>query len=118
MPLKNLNILDLGGNKITHFEDKAFNGLDSLINLYLDRNRLKEIDSQQLGKLSGTLQVLDLQGNSIHFSKIERRSPFENLTKLIDLKLDGQLPYGINFLPQAFFRGLTSLKSLYLKNNF
>ncbi|XP_017561575.1 toll-like receptor 21 [Pygocentrus nattereri] len=118
LSLRNLNILDLGGNKITHFQDKAFNGLDSLTNLYLDRNRLKEIDSQQLGKFSGTLEVLDLQGNYIRFSKLERLSPFENLTKLIDLKLDGQLPYGINVLPQAFFRGLTSLKSLYLKNNY
>ncbi|XP_076847353.1 toll-like receptor 21 [Brachyhypopomus gauderio] len=117
LSLSKLTILDLGGNKITQLMPQALNGLDSLSNLYLDRNHLKYIDGQQLGRLHGTLQVLDLCCNSICYYSKQPYSPFVNLIKLIDLKLDGQLPYGISILPSAFFHGLTSLKSLYLSNN-
>lgn len=115
--LNKLNILDLGGNKITHLTPLAFEGLVSLNNLYLDRNRLTQINSHLIGSLHRTLQVLDLQGNFIHYLNRSAFSPFLNLTKLTDLKLDGQMPYGITVLPPAFFRGLTSLRSLYLSNN-
>ncbi|XP_027003638.2 toll-like receptor 21 [Tachysurus fulvidraco] len=115
--LSQLRILDLGGNKITQLMPLAFVGLDSLNNLYLDRNRLKNIDGQLIGSLHRTLHVLDLHGNLIHYTKENVCSPFVNLTKLTDLKLDQQMPYGITLLPRAFFRGLTSLKSLYLSNN-
>lgn len=115
--LRNLSILDLGGNKITHLMPLAFKGLDSLNNLYLDRNHLAEIDGQLIGHLHRTLQVLDLHGNFIHYFTESKRSPFINLSKLTDLKLDAQMPYGITLIPHAFFRGLTSLKSLYLNNN-
>lgn len=115
--LRNLSILDLGGNKITHLMPLAFEGLDSLNNLYLDRNHLAKIDDHLIGSLHRTLQVLDLHGNLIHYLTESIQSPFVNLTKLTDLKLDAQMPYGITLLPRAFFRGLTSLKSLYLSNN-
>ncbi|XP_062847933.1 toll-like receptor 21 [Trichomycterus rosablanca] len=115
--LRNLIILDLGGNKITQLRPKAFDGLTSLNNLYLDRNRLTEIDGQLLGRLHATLQVLDLNNNHIKYITEHEYSPFVNLTKLIHLKLDSQLPYGIRFLPHKFFRGLKSLKSLYIQNN-
>nr|AEI59678.1 TLR21 [Ictalurus punctatus] len=115
--LSKLSILDLGGNKITHLMPLALEGLDSLNNLYLDRNHLAEIDGHLIGKLHRTLQVLDLQGNFIHYITEYVYSPFITLSKLTDLKLDGQMPYGITLLPHAFFRGLTSLKSLYLSNN-
>lgn len=115
--LKKLTILDLGGNKIAMLKSHAFTGLYSLTNLYLDRNRLKKIDGTLFGKLNGTLQVLDLQANQILYKTEHTHSPFINLTKLLDLKLDAQVPNGINLLPRAFFRGLTSLKQLYLTNN-
>ncbi|XP_046703770.1 toll-like receptor 21 [Silurus meridionalis] len=115
--LSKLSILDLGGNKIAHLMPLAFEGLDSLNNLYLDRNRLAQIDSTLIGGLHRTLQVLDLHGNFIHYMEEKVFSPFVTLTKLTDLKLDGQMPYGITLLPPAFFRGLSSLKSLYLSNN-
>lgn len=116
--LRNLTILDLGGNKITHLMPLAFKGLNSLNNLYLDRNHLAEIDGQLIGSLHHTLKVLDLHGNFIHYFTQRGYSPFVNLTRLTDLKLDTQRPYGITLLPHAFFRGLTSLKSLYLNNNY
>ncbi|XP_043117973.1 toll-like receptor 21 [Puntigrus tetrazona] len=115
--LSNLNILDLGGNKITQMRPHAFDGLKNLTNLYLDRNRLKEIDSKHFGKLHATLKVLDLQANNILYFTEHTYSPFISMSKLLDLKLDAQEPNGINLLPRAFFRGLTSLKSLYLTNN-
>lgn len=115
--LRKLTILDLGGNKIAQLKPHAFTGLESLANLYLDRNRLKRIDETLFGKLHGTLQVLDLQANHILYYTEHTHSPFKNLTKLLDLKLDAQLPNGINLLPRAFFRGLTSLRRLYLTNN-
>uniref|UniRef100_W5LSD7 Toll-like receptor 21 n=1 Tax=Astyanax mexicanus TaxID=7994 RepID=W5LSD7_ASTMX len=115
--LRNLTILDLGGNKITQFQSKAFHGLDRLANLYLDRNHLKEIDSQLLARFHNTLKVLDLHANQIYYFQERRQSPFVNLTKLVDLKLDAQRPDGINLLPHKFFQGLSSLKSLYLSNN-
>lgn len=115
--LRKLTILDLGGNKIAQLKPEAFTGLDSLTNLYLDRNRLKTIDGMLFGKLNTTLQVLDLQANHILYYTEHTHSPFINLTKLLDLKLNAQVPNGINLLPRAFFRGLTSLKQLYLTNN-
>ncbi|XP_052000186.1 toll-like receptor 13 [Xyrauchen texanus] len=115
--LSNLTILDLGGNKITQLRPHAFDGLLSLTNLYLDRNRLKDIDSILFGKLKTTLKVLDLQANHIQYYTESTHSPFINLTKLLDLKLDAQEPYGITVLPRAFFRGLKSLRSLYLTYN-
>lgn len=115
--LKRLTTLDLGGNKISQFQRSALEGLNNLTNLYLDGNNLKTIDSTQFGAFQGTLQVLDLQRNQIRFVSECISSPFVNLTKLRDLKLDGQMPYGITLLPRAFFRGLSSLESLYLTNN-
>lgn len=115
--LRSLIILDLGGNKITHFEPSGLDGLKSLTKLYLDGNNLKEIDSAHYHVFQDTLTVLDLQRNQIRFLSEITSSPFMNLSKLSDLKLDEQLPYGITLLPHAFFRGLHSLRSLYLTKN-
>ncbi|KAG5270942.1 hypothetical protein AALO_G00174080 [Alosa alosa] len=115
--LKRLNILDLGGNKISQFREGAFTGLESLRNIYFDRNRLKKIDIYSFAKLSATLRVLDLQSNNIRYMKEQTTSPFANFSKLEDLKLDAQQPYGITLLPHAFFSGLISLTSLSLTNN-
>lgn len=115
--LKNLIILDLGGNKITHFEPSGLDGLKYLSKFYLDGNNLKQIDTSLYHVFQDTLTVLDLQSNQIRFLTENISSPFMNLSKLSDLKLDGQQPYGLTLLPRTFFRGLHSLKSLYLTNN-
>ncbi|CAK6977094.1 toll-like receptor 21 [Scomber scombrus] len=115
--LNNLIILDLGGNKITYFEKSGLDGLKSLSKFYLDGNNLKRIDTSLHHVFQDTLTVLDLQSNLIHFSSENIYSPFMNLRNLSDLKLDGQRPYGLTLLPRNFFRGLHSLKSLYLTNN-
>uniref|UniRef100_A0A4W5RRG1 Toll-like receptor 21 n=1 Tax=Hucho hucho TaxID=62062 RepID=A0A4W5RRG1_9TELE len=115
--LKYLHILDLGGNKITYFEEAAFVGLVNLANFYLDGNNLKQIDSSKFKPFHATPEVLDLHGNQVSFSSKRTNSPFVNLTKLRSLKLDAQMPHGLNMLPYAFFRGLNSLQSLYLTDN-
>lgn len=116
--LTNLTILDLGGNKITHFQPSGLDGLKRLSKFYLDGNNLKKIDTSHYRIFQDTLTVLDLSSNQIRFHN-ERVSisPFRNLRKLSDLKLNGQQPYGLTALPHTLFHGLYSLKSLYLTNN-
>ncbi|XP_075965343.1 toll-like receptor 21 [Anarhichas minor] len=115
--LSNLTTLDLGGNKITYFQPSGLEGLKSLSKFYLDGNNLKQIDSSLYRVFQDTLTVLDLQSNQIRFLNDEISSPFINLSRLSDLKLDGQRPFGLTVLPSTFLRGLHSLKSLYLTNN-
>ncbi|XP_034410041.1 toll-like receptor 21 [Cyclopterus lumpus] len=117
LSLRNLTTLDLGGNKITYFQPSGLDGLKSLSKFYLDGNNLKQIDTSLHCVFQDTLTVLDLQSNQIRFLNEEISSPFINLSKLSDLKLDGQRPHGLTVLPHTFFRGLHSLKSLYLTNN-
>lgn len=115
--LKNLTILDLGGNKITHFQPSGLVGLESLSKLYLDGNNLKSIDSSNYHIFQNTLTTLDLRQNQINYNEDINISPFMNLTRLYDLKLDEQKPHGLNILPRTLFRGLHNLRSLYLTNN-
>lgn len=116
--LGNLTILDLGGNKITHFQPLALNGLKHLANLYMDGNNLKRIDTSFNHIFQDTLTVLDLENNQINFrSEKNMQPPFINLTKLHDLKLGRQQPYGLTLLPSSLFQGLHSLRSLYLNDN-
>lgn len=115
--LPNLTTLDLGGNKITHFDPSGLSGLESLSKFYLDGNNLKRIDSSSFHAFRNTLTALDLRQNEINFNEDVNVSPFMNLTRLQDLKLDEQKPYGLNILPRTLFRGLYNLRSLYLTNN-
>ncbi|XP_026226999.1 toll-like receptor 21 [Anabas testudineus] len=117
--LTKLTTLDLGGNKITHFEPSGLDGLKRLSKFYLDGNNLKQIESSLSHVFQDTLTVLDLAGNQIRFlSENIKSPPFVNLSKLSDLKLDAQRPFGLTVLPRTLFRGLRSLKSLYLTNNY
>ncbi|KAM3613797.1 uncharacterized protein V6R79_005162 [Siganus canaliculatus] len=116
--LGNLTTLDLGGNKITHFDTAGFIGLKSLSKFYLDGNNLKKIEPFFYREFQDTLTVLDLEHNQIQFERDDSKySPFIKFKKLSNLKLGGQLPYGLWALPHNLFRGLHSLKFLYLTNN-
>ncbi|XP_072282351.1 uncharacterized protein [Pyxicephalus adspersus] len=118
MDLTNLTILDLGGNKITQVKYGAFNGLKCLSKLYLDRNQITKISGDMFIGVEATLQVLDLMSNQLHFeSSRQFSSPFAELHNVYDLKLQAQQPFGLTIIPKGFFRGLTSLKALYLSNN-
>ncbi|KAJ0000035.1 hypothetical protein NQD34_011877, partial [Periophthalmus magnuspinnatus] len=115
--LGKLKTLDLGGNIITHIEKGGFHGLTSLSKLILDDNNLKQIDTSQYYAFSDKLKVLSLKSNKISFFSQTVSSPFMNLSELNELSLDSQQPYGLILLPRHFFRGLHSLKKLYLTNN-
>ncbi|XP_040183227.1 toll-like receptor 13 [Rana temporaria] len=116
--LPNLTILDLGGNKITQVKPEGFNGLKRLSKLYLDRNQIITITGEMFSGVETTLQVLDLMANQLHFdSSREEKSPFLNLSKVYDLKLQAQQPFGLTVIPRKFFSGLTSLQALYLSQN-
>ncbi|XP_078063145.1 uncharacterized protein LOC144489066 [Mustelus asterias] len=115
--LGQLDILDLGGNKIRNLTSRSFSGLRSLSKLYLDRNYISHITSEIFSQLPW-LGVLDLDNNRIRYNTgLVARSPFVNLTKLYILKLQSQQPYGINIIPPEFFKGLVSLRDLYIGNN-
>ncbi|XP_029433209.1 toll-like receptor 13 [Rhinatrema bivittatum] len=116
--LGNLQILDLGNNKIRNLSYSSFEGLRNLSNLYLDGNQIKRIESAMFSCVQSSLLVLDLAGNHLRYiSTRNKLSPFEKMKNLLDLKLQAQQPYGINIIPPSFFKGLTSLKSLYLARN-
>lgn len=118
LSLGNLTTLDLGGNKISQILPSGLEGLKRLSKFYLDGNNLKVIESSLYRAFQYTLRVLDLKGNQIRFLDPDKSyAPFINLKNLRELKLDGQLPHGLTILPRTLFRGLYSLKDLYLTNN-
>ncbi|XP_077432475.1 toll-like receptor 21 [Vanacampus margaritifer] len=115
--LNNLSVLDLGGNNIGKIHSSGLEGLRNLSKFYLDGNKLRQIDMALHSVFQHTLTVLDLENNFIHFSTLNVSSPFVNVSRLADLKMGGQRPYGLNLLPYKFFRGLRNLTRLYLANS-
>ncbi|XP_015743969.1 toll-like receptor 13 [Python bivittatus] len=117
--LGKLSILDLGGNNIRRLTNMSFEGLRNLSKLYLDNNNIQYIRPSFFHPIERTLQVLDLMGNKIYFiSKTQlKEPPFLNLHKVYDLKLQSQQPYGLKIIPSKFFKGLISLRNLYLSEN-
>ncbi|XP_075696434.1 uncharacterized protein LOC142662229 [Rhinoderma darwinii] len=116
--LENLIILDLGGNKITQVKNGSFIGLKYLSKLYLDINQIKKISGDMFNGVEATLQVLDLASNKLSYqSSRQNLSPFSKLEKIYDLKLQSQQPHGLMAIPKGFFKGLDSLRDLYLGQN-
>ncbi|GCC16439.1 uncharacterized protein [Chiloscyllium punctatum] len=115
--LRSLDTLDLGGNKVRSLTGRSFGGLRNLTRLYLDRNSITHIGEEIFSHLP-SLRVLDLAKNWIRYnSGLATKAPFVHLGRLGILKLQAQQPYGINIIPPGFFRGLTSLRDLYLGEN-
>ncbi|KAL8219698.1 UNVERIFIED_CONTAM: hypothetical protein K2H54_031354 [Gekko kuhli] len=117
--LGKLRILDLGGNNIRRLTSRWLEGLRSLSNLYLDGNRIGYIRSNDFTPIQSTLKVLDLKGNQITYISMQQHNapPFSNLSKVYDLKLQAQQPYGLKIIPPKLFQGLMSLRNLYLSEN-
>ncbi|MEE6524951.1 hypothetical protein FKM82_024709 [Ascaphus truei] len=116
--LAKLRFLDLGGNKITHLSYDSLYGLQTLSNLYLDGNKIQKISRDTFSNVMSTLQVLDLKSNQLRYDSSRKHfSPFCNLSKLYDLKLQAQQPFGLTAVPHGFLEGLTSLRLLYLSQN-
>uniref|UniRef100_A0A8C2TJL0 TIR domain-containing protein n=1 Tax=Coturnix japonica TaxID=93934 RepID=A0A8C2TJL0_COTJA len=117
--LSKLQTLDLGGNNLRHLAAQSLQGLPKLRRLYLDRNRLLEVSSTVFAPVQATLGVLDLQANNLQYISqwLRKPPPFHNLSKLYDLKLQAQQPYGLKMLPHHFFQGLVELQRLSLSRN-
>lgn len=117
--LGKLRILDLGGNNIRRLSSGSFEGLSNLSNLYLDGNRIEHISSNDFTHVQNTLKVLDLKSNKITYisTKQLNNPPFSFLSKVYDLKLQAQQPYGLKIIPPKFFQGLKSLRDLFLSEN-
>uniref|UniRef100_H9GLV1 TIR domain-containing protein n=1 Tax=Anolis carolinensis TaxID=28377 RepID=H9GLV1_ANOCA len=117
--LGNLSILGPGREQPPPADQHVLQGLQNLSNLYLDGTVIERISHVFFTPVQNTLQVLDLMGNRIHYisMKPDGPPPFMNLHKLYDLKLLAQQPYGLGIIPPRFFKGLTSLRDLYLSEN-
>lgn len=117
--LGKLRILDLGGNNIRRLTNGSLEGLRSLSNLYLDGNRIEHINSNDFIHVQNTLRVLDLKNNKITYISTKKLNipPFSFLSKVYDLKLQAQQPYGLKIIPPKFFQGLKSLRDLFLSEN-
>ncbi|OXB53243.1 hypothetical protein ASZ78_002560 [Callipepla squamata] len=117
--LSELETLDLGGNNLRHLAAQSLLGLPRLRRLYLDRNRLLEVSSNVFAPVQATLEVLDLQANNLQYISqwLHQPPPFRYLSRLRDLKLQAQQPYGLRMLPHHFFQGLVGLQKLSLSQN-
>lgn len=137
--LKSLKIMDLSGNKFKRIEDLGFENkrncslsLDHLIHLnlshnqiqkitvglnfkrletlYLQGNKIKEIDKKSFAKLE-SLKTLNLSGNSLHQLP---ETLFHNLSNLHELDLHDNL---ITKLSDSFSRDLKNVSFLDFSHN-
>ncbi|KAI9378600.1 hypothetical protein POPTR_018G118035v4 [Populus trichocarpa] len=113
--LTKLESLDLGLNNFNNSILSSFKGLSSLKHIYLESNQLKgSIDIKEFDSLS-KLQELDLSRNEIQNLVTSTGSGEPSrLNKLETLDLSSNK---INDSTLSFFKGLSSLKHLYLNNN-
>ncbi|XP_057483805.1 cuscuta receptor 1-like [Actinidia eriantha] len=133
--LRNLEVLDLTGNRLNNSVLSTLNGLSSLKLLVLERNYLKGLDhfnsSERLSGLSN-LEILSLRSNQLNtsiqsFLKLDdfvslkeldlsdnEIEVFEPIQDLEILRLSGN---SLNNSILASLRGLSTLKSLDLSFN-
>jgi Leucine-rich repeat (LRR) protein len=107
---KNLRLIDLSQNKLTHLPSNAFKELSNLLHLYLDHLSLTTIQNDLFLPLTN-LQTLWLGSCNIEFLKHDW---FDSLTSLQALNLDNN---HITSLSSGIFKKLTALKALNLNNN-
>uniref|UniRef100_A0A8R1I2B7 Uncharacterized protein n=1 Tax=Caenorhabditis japonica TaxID=281687 RepID=A0A8R1I2B7_CAEJA len=132
-----IKTLDLSENKINDVSDKAFHGINPVIEeLLLHHNLLKKIPSSALSALPNILR-LDISNNSI--TEIQENDVIPTLNKIYDINLGSNSIVSIhtNFfqkvknslqvinlghnklkaVPSSAIRGLKQLQSLHLHQN-
>ncbi|KAI8517645.1 hypothetical protein Bbelb_036620 [Branchiostoma belcheri] len=107
----NLQILRLGGNKITNVVSGAFDGLSQLLKLYLNRNNIETVEAFAGIDSPSSLEMLDLQGNKLTSIAI---SMFTGVPLLTELNLSSN---NISTIEDGSFSGLKKLRVLYLHSN-
>lgn len=91
-PLKNIQIINLSGNKIEYLEPETFSGLKNLERLYLNRNNLATIQFRHFATLH-SLTYLDVSKNKIPIVDVEE--VWRNIPSLRKIILDRRsLPEG------------------------
>lgn len=87
--LKNIQIINLSGNKIENIEPHTFVGLKKLERIYLNRNRLATINLRHLSNLP-RLTYLDISKNQVPIINVEElwRSVPSLETVIIDRQSD------------------------------
>lgn len=93
-----LRVLDLSKNFIEQLEANTFDGLNNLLALYLNRNKLTTIDPHVFSQLS-SISILEISSNLI--SKLYQNT-FTNLTELVEVDLNdnkiAEIELGENFV--------------------
>ncbi|KAI8493705.1 hypothetical protein Bbelb_286260 [Branchiostoma belcheri] len=107
----NLKVLRLEGNKIIHVVRDAFDGLDKLVKLYLNRNNIETVDAFGGSSATSSLEMLDLQRNKLESITI---GTFTGIPLLTELNLSSN---NISTIEDGSFSGLKKLRVLYLHSN-
>ncbi|CAF4205393.1 unnamed protein product [Rotaria socialis] len=108
--LKNLRILDLQNNQLEEIDDDAFNGFDSMNQLFLNNNSLHRITSLTLNGLIN-VQILNLNANKLTCIK---NDTFISMNKLETLSLNNNQ---IKYVTSSLFDQLRLLSELNLESN-
>ena len=96
--LKQLQTLNLQGNKIQKIQEKAFASLPKLVTLNLNFNELQSLPNNIFAQQSN-LRNLTLSSNELESLPQEIFKPLENLVKLhLDSNHLKKLPAGIAYL--------------------
>ncbi|XP_078667280.1 uncharacterized protein LOC144909103 [Branchiostoma floridae x Branchiostoma belcheri] len=107
----NLKVLRLEGNKIIHVVRDAFDGLDKLVKLYLNRNNIETVEAFGGSSATSSLEILDLQRNKLESITI---GTFTGIPLLTELNLSSN---NISTIEDGSFSGLKKLRVLYLHSN-
>uniref|UniRef100_A0A8C6SB76 Uncharacterized protein n=1 Tax=Neogobius melanostomus TaxID=47308 RepID=A0A8C6SB76_9GOBI len=102
-----LKILDLSYNKLTELNSCAFQDLQNLQKLYIEKNKIHIFDSIS-GITLPNLLVLEANGNYI--AELYK-GVFRNMTRLTDLDLNSESVLTMDVFPGTF-DGLTDLRTL------
>ncbi|XP_078583884.1 uncharacterized protein LOC144866397 [Branchiostoma floridae x Branchiostoma japonicum] len=108
---ESVTTLDLSGNNITELHNDSFRGLRNMRELYLSRMRLQTIEAGTFAGLEN-LERLDLRRGmpNMLYTFALQDGLFKDLRNLVRLDVDAYT----DTISQWVFRGLTSLKILYL----
>ncbi|XP_063596862.1 leucine-rich repeat-containing G-protein coupled receptor 5-like isoform X2 [Penaeus indicus] len=107
--IRDLQMLNLARNKVTHLRNGDFLGNDKLLSLSLHQNQIVEVDDEAFTPLT-SLQVLDLTENQLRLIP----PAILSLSQLRRLHLgNNQLTY----ISEESFKGLSLLKQVVLQPN-
>ena len=131
--LKTLEVLRLGSNLITELDLEVFADLKNIKQIFLERNRMRNIWRNSSTNLSDSLEVLDLQNNLLEnltagtfvdsptdelLLNNNRISNIENgtfsLTRLRKLDLSSNY---LSVIHSGMLQGLTNLRNLRIESN-